>query len=57
MAININVEKLPRKVLKNPVKFNHTLKKIYITVDCVREPTTLKEIAKQLGYVRAYVHM
>ena len=51
------LRKLPRKVLENAVKLNDTLKKIYITVYCAGKPTTPKEIAKQLGYARAYVHM
>ena len=57
MSFNIDVEKLPRKVLENAVKLNDTLKKIYITLYCCGEPTTPKEIANKLGYARAYVHM
>ncbi len=57
MTFNIDAEKLPRNVLENAVKLNDTLKKIYITLYCCGEPTTPKEIAKKLGYARAYVHM
>lgn len=57
MAFNINLEKIPRNILENAVKLNDTLKKIYITLYCYDEPTTPKEIAKKLGYARAYVHM
>ncbi|MHC3129089.1 MAG: hypothetical protein IBV52_03330 [Candidatus Bathyarchaeota archaeon] len=57
MALKIDVEKLPRKVLENAVKLNDPLKKIYITLYSCGEPKTPKEIAKKLGYARAYVHM
>ncbi|PVX23658.1 MAG: hypothetical protein CW691_10090 [Candidatus Bathyarchaeum sp.] len=57
MTFNINFEKIPRKVLENAIMLNDTLKKIYITLYCCEEPTTPKEIAKKLGYARAYVHM
>ena len=57
MTFNIDVEKLPRKVLVNAVKLNDTLKKIYITLYCCGEPITPREIAKKLGHARAYVHM
>ena len=57
MTLNVNVEKLPRKVLETAVKLNDPLKKIYITLYSYREPATPKEIAKKLGYARAYVHM
>jgi len=57
MTLKIDVEKLPRKVLENAVKLNDSLKKIYITLYCCGEPKTPKEIAKKLGYARAYVHM
>jgi DNA-binding MarR family transcriptional regulator len=57
MALNLNVEKLPRKVLENAVKLNDPLKKIYITLYSYGEPTTPKKIAKKLGHARAYVHM
>jgi DNA-binding transcriptional regulator GbsR (MarR family) len=57
MTLNINVEKLPRKVLENAVKLNDPLKKIYITLYSCGEPATPKEIAKKLGFARAYVHM
>lgn len=57
MTFNIDVEKLPRKVLENAVKLNDPLKKIYITLYSCGEPKTPKEIAKKLGYARAYVHM
>ena len=53
----MNVEKLPRKVLENAVKLSDTLKKIYITLYFCEEPTTPKEIARKLGFARAYVHM
>jgi hypothetical protein len=52
MTFNIDVEKLPRKVLETTVKLNDTLKKIYIPLYCCGEPTTPKEIAKTLGYTR-----
>jgi len=57
MTLKIDVEKLPRKVLENAVKLNDPLKKIYITLYSCGEPKTPKEIAKKLGYARAYVHM
>ena len=57
MTLNVNVEKLPRKVLETAVKLNDPLKKIYITLYSYGEPATPKEIAKKLGYARAYVHM
>ncbi|MCW4015730.1 MAG: hypothetical protein NWF06_05115 [Candidatus Bathyarchaeota archaeon] len=57
MALNIDVKKLPRTVLENAVKLNDTLKKIYITLYYTGEATAPKEIAKKLGYARAYVHM
>ena len=57
MTFNIDVEKLPRKVLENAVKLNDTVKKIYITLYCCGEPITPIEIATKLGYARAYVHM
>jgi DNA-binding MarR family transcriptional regulator len=57
MTFKIDVEKLPRKVLETAVKLNDPLKKIYITLYSCGEPTTPKEIAKKLGYARAYVHM
>jgi DNA-binding MarR family transcriptional regulator len=57
MTLKINVEKLPRKVLENAVKLNDPLKKIYITLYSCGEAKTPKEIAKKLGYTRAYVHM
>jgi DNA-binding transcriptional regulator GbsR (MarR family) len=57
MTLNVNVEKLPRKVLETAVKLSDPLKKIYITLYFCEEPTTPKEIAKKLGYARAYVHM
>ena len=57
MTFNVDVEKLPRNVLETGVRLNDPLKKIYITLYCQKEPTTPKEIAKTLGYARAYVHM
>ena len=57
MTLKIDVEKLPRKVLENAVKLNDPLKKVYITLYSYGEPATPKEIAKKLGYSRAYVHM
>jgi len=57
MTLKIDVEKLPRKVLETAVKLNDPLKKIYITLYSCEEPATPKEIAKKLGYARAYVHM
>jgi len=57
MTLKVDVEKLPRKVLENAVKLNDSLKKIYITLYSCGEPKTPKEIAKKLGYARAYVHM
>ena len=57
MTHKIDVEKLPRKVLENAVKLNDPLKKVYITLYSYGEPATPKEIAKKLGYSRAYVHM
>lgn len=57
MTFNIDVEKVPRKVLENAVKLNDALKKIYLTMYCCGEPITPSEIAKKLGYARAYVHM
>jgi DNA-binding MarR family transcriptional regulator len=57
MTLKVDVEKLPRKVLENAVKLNDGLKKIYITLYCCGEPETPKELAKKLGYARAYVHM
>ena len=57
MTLNVNVEKLPRKVLENAVKLSDPLKKIYLTLYFFGEPATPKEIAKKLGYARAYVHM
>jgi len=57
MTLNVNVEKLPRKVLETAVKLNDPLKKIYITLYSYQKPATPKEIAKKLGYARAYVHM
>lgn len=57
MTFNVDVEKLPRGVLETAVKLNDTLKKIYITLYCKKQPTTPKDIAKTLGYARAYVHM
>ncbi len=57
MTLNVNVEKLPRKVLENAVKLSDPLKKIYLTMHFFGEPAAPKEIAKKLGYARAYVHM
>ena len=57
MTLKIDVEKLPRKVLETAIKLNDPLKKIYITLYSCGEATTPKEIAKNLGYARAYVHM
>jgi DNA-binding transcriptional regulator GbsR (MarR family) len=57
MTLNVNVEELPRKVLETAVKLNDPLKKVYITLYSYGKPTTPKEIAKKLGYARAYVHM
>jgi DNA-binding transcriptional regulator GbsR (MarR family) len=57
MTLKVDVEKLPRKILENAVKLNDPLKRIYITLYLNGEPTTPKEIAKKLGYARAYVHM
>jgi DNA-binding MarR family transcriptional regulator len=57
MEFNVDVEKLPRDVLETAVRLNDTLKKIYITLYCQKQPTAPKEIAKTLGYARAYVHM
>ena len=57
MTLSMNVKKLPRKVLENAVKLSDTLKKIYITLYFCEEPTTPKEIARKLGFARAYVHM
>jgi DNA-binding MarR family transcriptional regulator len=57
MAFNVDVEKLPRDVLETAVRLNDILKKIYITLYCQKQPTAPKEIAKTLGYARAYVHM
>jgi DNA-binding transcriptional regulator GbsR (MarR family) len=57
MTLNLNVEKLPRTVLEKAVKLSDPLKKIYLTLYFCEEPTTPKEIAKKLGYARAYVHM
>ena len=57
MTLKVDVEKLPRKVLENAVQLNGGLKKIYITLYCCGEPKTPKELAKKLGYARAYVHM
>ncbi|MCW4034534.1 MAG: hypothetical protein NWF03_04140 [Candidatus Bathyarchaeota archaeon] len=57
VSYDLEVENLPRKVLETAVKLKDPLKKIYITLYCNDEPTTPKEIAKKLGYARAYVHM
>lgn len=57
MTLNVNVENLPRKVLENAVKLSDPLKKIYLTLYFCGEPTAPKEIAKKVGYARAYVHM
>jgi DNA-binding transcriptional regulator GbsR (MarR family) len=57
MTLNVNVENLPRKVLENAVKLSDPLKKIYLTMYFCGEPATPKEIAKKVGYARAYVHM
>jgi DNA-binding MarR family transcriptional regulator len=57
MTFLIDVEKLPRNVLENAVKLSDSLKKVYITLYCLGEPTAPKEIAKKLGYARAYIHM
>ncbi|MGD2066387.1 MAG: hypothetical protein PVI43_04355 [Candidatus Bathyarchaeota archaeon] len=57
MTINVDVEKLPRKVLENAVKLNDSLRKIYITLYSCGEPKTPEEIANKVGYARAYVHM
>ena len=57
MTFNVDVKKLPRKVLENAVELNDTLRKIYITLYSCGEPKTPEEIAKKLGYARAYVHM
>ena len=57
MTFNIDDEKLPRKALETAVKLNDTMKKIDLTLYCCEEATTPKEIAKTLGYARAYVHM
>ena len=57
MMFKLEVEKLPRQVLENAIRLNDTLKKINITLYCCDKPTTPKEIAKKLGYARAYVHM
>jgi len=57
MTFNVDVEKLPRKVLETAVQLNDSLKRIYITLYCCGEPKTPEEIAKKLGYARAYVHM
>jgi len=57
MTLKVDVERLPRRVLETAVKLNDPLKKIYITLYSCGEPTTPKEIAKKLGYTRAYVHM
>jgi DNA-binding MarR family transcriptional regulator len=57
MTFNIDVEKLPRKALETAVKLNDTLTKIYLTLYFCEKATTPKEIAKKLGYARAYVHM
>ena len=57
MTYNIDVKKLPRKALETAVKLNDTLKKIYINLYGYEQPATPKEIAKNLGYVRVYIHM
>jgi len=46
MALNVNVEKLPRKVLETAVKLNDTLKRIYLTLYSCGEPATPIEIAE-----------
>ena len=57
MTLLVDVEKLPRNVLENAVKLNDSLKRIYITLYSCEEPSTPKELAKKVGYARAYVHM
>ena len=57
MTYNIDVKKLPRKALETAVKLKDTLKKIYINHYDYEQPVTPKEIAKNLGYARAYIHM
>ena len=57
MTFNIDVKKLPRKVLENAVELNDTIRKIYITLYCCGEPKIPQEIAKKLGYARTYVYM
>ena len=57
MTLKVDVTKLPRKVLENAVELNDILRKIYITIYCCGEPKTPEDIAKKLGYPRAYVHM
>jgi hypothetical protein len=57
MSLKVDVKKLPRKVLENAVELNNLLRKIYITLYCCGEAKTPEEIAKKLGYARAYVHM
>jgi hypothetical protein len=42
MTFNVDIEKLPRRVLENAIKLNDTLKKVYITLYCSDEPTTPK---------------
>ena len=57
MGFKVEVGKLPRDVLETAVRLNDPLKKVYITLYCQKQPTAPKEIAKTLGYARAYVHM
>jgi DNA-binding transcriptional regulator GbsR (MarR family) len=53
----MKVENLPRKVLETAIKLNDPLKKVYITIYASDRPIAPREIAKKLGYARAYVHM
>jgi len=57
MTFMVDVEKMPRNVLGTAVKLNDPLKKIYVTLYFCIEPATPKNVAKKLGFARAYVHM
>jgi len=55
--VEINVKELPRSVLEQAVKLRDPLKKIYLTLFLLGKPSSSKEIAKEVGYVRAYTNM
>ncbi len=52
-----NVKDLPRHVLEQAVMLRDPLRKIYLALVFLGKPSAPKDVAKEVGHARAYVHM